>query len=128
MLAEQIKKDMVQAMKDKEIVKRDVLRVLKGELQRDFITEDEAVIKKVKKMVTNLKETDGDQEEIDILESYLPEQLTRDELIGHARVFIETNELSGPKSMGQVMGYFSKNYAGLYDGKELSAIVRSLLA
>lgn len=126
-MVEVIKRDMVQAMKDKDTVKRDVLRVLRGELDRNFITEDAQVIKTIKKIVTNLKETDGDQSEIDVLEAYLPEQLTKDELIGQARVFIETNELSGPKAMGQVMGYFSKNYAGLYDGKELSTIVKSLL-
>jgi len=99
-----------------------------GEIQRDFVTEDDDVIKKVKKMVSNLKETNGDQVEIEILESYLPKQLTRDELIGHARVFIETNKLSGPREMGKVMGYFNKNFTGLYDGKKLSNIVKSLLS
>jgi uncharacterized protein YqeY len=127
MLVEQIKKDMVQAMKDKDTVKRDVLRVLKGELQRDFITEDEGAMKKIKKMVTNLKENHGDQFEIDILEAYLPEQLSTEELTAKAEEFIKENSLSGGKAMGQVMGHFSKNYTGLYDGKELSTIVRSLL-
>jgi uncharacterized protein YqeY len=112
MIVEQIKKDMVQAMKDKDTVKRDILRVLKGEFQRDFITEDDAALKKIKKLVTNLKDSNGDQIEIDILEAYLPEQLSTEELTSKVKEF---------------MGHFSKNYTGLYDGKELSTIVKSLL-
>ena len=127
MLVEQIKKDMVQAMKDKDIIKRDILRVLRGELQRNFITEDVDAIKTIKKMVSNMKETSADQFEIDILEEYLPQQMTRDELSEEVASYICREKIDSIREMGRVMGYFKKNHAGLYDGKELSTIVKSLL-
>lgn len=131
----QIKNDMVQAMKDKNVVARDILRVLMGEIQRDENTikggkvevTDEAIQKMVKKLIESVKES-GDNGEIELLEGYLPQQLTNDEIIGHARVFIVSNNLSSPKEMGRVMGYFSKTFAGTYDGKALSGIVKNLLA
>jgi len=127
MLVEQIKTDMVQAMKDKDTVARDVLRVLKGELQRDFITEDSDVIRIIKKMVTNLKETEGDEEEISILEDYLPKQMTESEMKSKVREFVNENHLDSMAAMGMIMSHFKDNHAGTYDGKTLSTIVRAEL-
>lgn len=127
-MVKQIKSDMVKAMKEKNIVVRDILRVVTGELQRNFITDGAEVIKTIKKMVQNIKEIGGSQEEIEILSKYLPKQMTNDDMIGHVRVFIEDNSLSKPSDMGRVMGFFKKNFDGLYDGKELSTIVKKLLS
>lgn len=126
-MVEKIKRDMISAMKSGDIISRDVLRVLRGEIQRGFITEDADVIKIVKKMIQNIKENGGNIDEIGVLENYLPKQMSKDEMIGYARTFIITNELKTPKEMGKVMGYFKNNFDGIYDGKELSGIVKNLL-
>tara|TARA_R110000851_G_scaffold11862_1_gene41238 strand:+ start:1392 stop:1775 length:384 start_codon:yes stop_codon:yes gene_type:complete len=127
-MIEQIKNDMVTAMKEKNTIKRDILRVLRGELQRSFITKDADVVKTVKKMIQNIKENDVDETEIAILEAYLPVQMSNDDMVGHARGFIENKGLNSPKQMGMVMGHFKQTYDGTYDGKVLSGIVKSLLS
>lgn len=126
-MVEQIKNDMVKAMKEKDTVRRDVLRVLRGELQRSFITEDADVIKTVKKMVQNIKENDANEAEIAVLEEYLPKQMTNDEMTAHVTDFIKEVGLDSPKQMGLVMSYFKETYDGTYDGKALSGIVKNLL-
>lgn len=127
-MIEQIKKDMVKAMKEKDAVTRDILRVLTGELQRNFITEDADVIRIIKKMVTNLKENNGDEEEISILEDYLPKQLTEIELRHLVKKVINEEDIDSMSGMGLIMSYFKNNHAGCYDGRALSIIVKSELA
>jgi len=128
MLKEDIKKDMVTAMKEKDTVTRDILRVLTGELERNFITEDAKVIRTIKKLISNLKETDGDQEEIDILEDYLPQQLTETEMRHLVKEVITDEDLGSISGMGVIMNYFKNNYDGRYDGRILSIIVKSELS
>lgn len=128
MIAEQIKKDMVQAMKDKDAVTRDILRVLRGELQRNFVTEDGEVIRTIKKMIANLKENNGDEEEISILEDYLPQQMSESEMRTKVKAFINENNLDTIAGMGMVMSHFKDKYAGTYDGKALSTIVKAELS
>lgn len=127
-MVEQIKKDMVQAMKDKDTVTRDILRVLTGELQRNFITEEAEVIRTIKKMVTNLKEMDGDEEEISILEDYLPKQMSESEMRHKVREIINDNEIDSMAGMGLIMSHFKNNFDGTYDGRALSTIVRNELS
>lgn len=127
-MEKQIKKDMVQAMKDKDVVKKDILRVLMGELQRAFITEDADVVKTVKKMVSNLKETGGDEDEINILEAYLPKQMSDSEMKHKVKEVVNDNNLDSMAGMGLIMSYFKNNFDGTYDGRALSAIVRAELA
>lgn len=127
-MIEQIKKDMVKAMKEKDAVTRDILRVLTGELQRNFITEDADVIRIIKKMIANLKENDGDEEEISILEDYLPKQLTETEMRHLVKEVINREDIGSINGMGLIMAHFKNKYAGLYDGRILSIIVKSELS
>tara|TARA_R110000851_G_scaffold47424_1_gene115048 strand:- start:25306 stop:25680 length:375 start_codon:yes stop_codon:yes gene_type:complete len=120
----QIKNDMVQAMKDKDIVARDVLRVVLGEIER---TDDADVTKIVKKLIESIKLTGEDNGEIVILEEYLPKQMANEDILFIATSYIAEHQLESPREMGRVMGYFKKTYAGTYDGKVLSGIVKNLL-
>jgi uncharacterized protein YqeY len=125
-----IKSDMVNAMKEKNIVVRDILRVVKGEIERNEQSKDGKVelsdvevVKIVKKMIENSQ----DQAEKDVLETYLPQQMTGNELMEQAAGFIATHKLDSPKEMGKVMAYFKQYFDGTYDGGELSKITRELL-
>jgi uncharacterized protein YqeY len=124
-----IKTDMVTAMKEKNIVARGILRVLKGEIERNEQSKDgkvelsdAEVVKIVKKLIENSPE-----DEAKILEVYLPQQMTTEQMTDVAGAYIATNGLNSPRDMGRLMGYFKQNFGGTYDGGELSKIVKQLL-
>ena len=69
-----------------------------------------------------------EQEEIEVIEKFLPQQLSADELkILLTKIIAETGA-SSPADMGKVMGAATKQLAGKADGKTISAMVKELLA
>jgi len=69
-----------------------------------------------------------EQEEIEVIEKFLPQQLSADELkILLTKIIAETGANS-PADMGKVMGAATKQLAGKADGKTISAMVKELLA
>jgi uncharacterized protein YqeY len=70
------------------------------------------------------------QEETDlaILQAYLPQQLTRDEIEAEARQVIDEVGASGPRDMGKVMKPLMARFRGRADGKVVNQVVRELLA
>lgn len=67
-------------------------------------------------------------EEIAVIEKYLPQQLTGDELKAQLQQIISDTGASSPADMGKVMGAATKKLAGRADGKTISAMVKELLA
>ncbi len=129
-LKTQIQADRRSAMLAKDSVKKDVLGVLLGEIDRGQLTKDDQILPVVKKMVTNIKETSAEnaEYEISVLEIYLPQQLSESELTELVDKEIETNGYSSMRDMGSIMKHFQNNHTGLYDGKQLSTIVKSKLS
>lgn len=126
-LKEQIQKDKISAMKEKNAEKRLVLSTLLGELDRVNKEPSDAQVQQViKKFVENNKLTNSTDENV-FLECYLPELMTGKKLNNKIIAIIFSIEASGMKDMGKVMGKLSKNFAGKYDGKEASDIVKKLL-
>jgi len=69
-----------------------------------------------------------EQEEIEVIEKFLPEQLSADELqLEIKKIIAETGAASSP-DMGKVMGIATKKLAGKADGKTISMAVRELLS
>ena len=69
-----------------------------------------------------------EQEEIEVIERFLPKQLSADELREEVRqVIAETGAIS-PADMGKVMGAANKKLSGKADGKTISAVVKELLS
>ena len=69
-----------------------------------------------------------EQEEIEVIEKFLPKQLSADELkILLVRIIVEVGATS-PADIGKVMGAATKRFAGKADGKTISAMVKELLA
>ena len=66
--------------------------------------------------------------ELEVIERYLPKQLSTEELEGKIKEFIQQVGASSPADMGKVMGVASKALAGLADGKVISETVKRLLA
>ena len=69
-----------------------------------------------------------EQEEIEIIEKFLPKQLSADELRSALAAIITEVGASSPADMGKVMGAATKKFAGKADGKTISALVKELLS
>jgi uncharacterized protein len=117
-LKEKINKDYLEAFKAKNTVAKNLLSVIKGEIQtiekNTGVTNlsDEDVTKILNKSVKSLKETlssvsgekvESIQFELNIIESYLPTQLSVEEIQSK----IDALVASGVKNMGQIMKEFS---------------------
>ncbi len=66
--------------------------------------------------------------QIEILQAYLPQALSRDEVVELARAAISETGASSPKQMGQVMRVLMPQVRGRADGRMVSEIVQDLLA
>ena len=69
-----------------------------------------------------------EQEEIEVIEAFLPKQLSEEELKELLIKIIADTGAASPADMGKVMGAATKQLAGKADGKTISAMVRTLLA
>ena len=68
-----------------------------------------------------------EQEEIAIIETFLPKQLSEEEVTAVIKNIIAETGASSATDMGKVMGAANKQLAGKADGKTISTIVKSLL-
>lgn len=69
-----------------------------------------------------------EQEELDVIEKFLPKQMTPEELKEAVAGIIAATGASSPADMGKVMGTATKQLAGKADGKAISTLVKELLA
>ncbi|WEK36677.1 MAG: GatB/YqeY domain-containing protein [Candidatus Pseudobacter hemicellulosilyticus] len=69
-----------------------------------------------------------EQEEIEVIEKFLPKQMSPEELRAAVAEIIAATGASSPADMGKVMGAATKQLAGKADGKAISALVKELLA
>jgi len=68
-----------------------------------------------------------EKEEIEVLQNYLPKQLSEEELLPIIQEIITQTGATGMKDMGKVMGMSTTKLAGQADGKTVSALVKKLL-
>lgn len=145
-LKEQLKSDLKDAMRSKEIVKRDSIRAINTMIKQIEVDErkelnDEDVIKLIQRGIKQREEAAlqyknagrddlvaVEEEQIEIFKVYLPQQLSDEELeTGMKELILEVGATS-IKDMGKVMGTASKKFAGVADGKRISEMVKKLLA
>lgn len=69
-----------------------------------------------------------EKEEIEIIEKFLPRQLSEDDLKEALTKIIKDAGASSPADLGKVMGIATKQLAGQAEGKAISSLVRELLA
>jgi len=69
-----------------------------------------------------------EQEEIEVIEKFLPKQLSAEELKTILSKIIADTGATSPADMGKVMGAATKQLAGKADGKTISSLVKELLA
>lgn len=144
-LKERLTADMKTAMREKDVAKRDTVRFLISELksreidlQRDLTAEEEIRLlqTQAKQRVDSIEQFRAggredlvakDQQQLGIIESYLPQQMSDDDLDAFVASGIERTGAEGPKEMGKVMGLLSKEAEGRVDGRRLSEAVRNRL-
>jgi len=136
-LQEQINAHLKNAILTENTDVKSILRVLIGELnQKGKVHSDVVVVAAVKKLIESAKiiiasPDAGDRiasalKEISILETYLPKQLSEEALRSSIKGVISLNSYT-VKDMGKVMSFLKDNYAGQYDGKLASVIVKEIL-
>ncbi|PIP37229.1 MAG: hypothetical protein COX19_17135 [Desulfobacterales bacterium CG23_combo_of_CG06-09_8_20_14_all_51_8] len=130
-IQEQMKKDLMQAMKDKDEEKKSALRVVMGEFGRGETKtlDDDAVVKILKKLVKSEMETlekSGRAMEsryIEILESYLPKMASEDDI----RQWIGQHiDFSNYKNKMQAMKDIMAHFGSCADGSRVKEILQRL--
>ena len=127
----QIKKDLMTAMKAKDAVRKDTLRVVMGEFGRAESKElnDDAVIKILKKLIKSEKETlaqmgsEEDSAFIQVIEAYLPQMADENEITTWVQANIDFSQY---KSKMQAMGPIMKHFGARADGNAVKAILQKL--
>lgn len=100
--------DEIQAILQKEVKsRRETIEAAKRAKRQDIITENEA--------------------EIEILDTYLPQQISTDEINVMAREAIDETGATSPNEIGQVMKVLMPRIRGQAEGKEVNQIVRKIL-
>lgn len=69
-----------------------------------------------------------EQEEIEVIEKFLPKQLSADELKVEVSAIVNEVGATSPADMGKVMGVATRKLSGKADGKTISALVKELLS
>jgi len=144
-LVEKINSDLISAMKNRDEVRLKVLRMLKSELKYKAIdtgqdlSDDEAIAvlssaAKKRKEATDEYRRGGrddlaEQEiaESEIIQQYLPEQLSEDELKKLVEKAVAETGAESMKDLGAVMKALMPQIRGRADGKSVNIAVRSIL-
>jgi len=145
-LKQKLTDDLKQAMKAGDKVRRSAIRMVLASIQNAEIAkqaalEDSDILSIVAKEVRQRKESieafkQGDRQELvaqeeaelAVLTEYLPQQITREEIIDAARKVIEEVGAQGPADKGKVMSKLIAQLKGRADGREINTIVTELLA
>ncbi len=141
-----LQKEIMQAMKDKDTLKLNVLKMVKGAIQLEKINNGrelndelflDVVVKQIKERSESIEEfkkgnrqdlVDKTQAEIDILNSYLPEQLSDDEVNKVIDEIFDEVKPSSAKDMGAVMKEATAKLKGKADMKEVSTLIKEKLS
>jgi len=127
------------ALRGLRAIKSAILLAKTADGQKTDITEDDE-IKILQKLAKQRRDSldifvaqnredlaQKEREELDIIEKFLPKQLSADELRETLKVIMQEVGASSPADMGKMMGAASKQLAGKADGKLISSIVKELL-
>ena len=146
-LEQKVMGEMKEAMKSKNEAVLRALRAIKAEIIKaktdpgaggeiDEATEQKFLQKMMKQRKDSLEifEQQGradlaikEKEEMEVIEKFLPKQMTEEEIVAALRVIISETGATGAADMGKVMGAATKQMAGKADGKLISQLVKSLL-
>lgn len=145
-LKEQLDQDLKVAMREKDTLKLSVVRMLKSAVKYREIElmkplDDAGVLGVIASELKRRRDSveqykagnrqdlaDKEEAEIKILQAWLPQQLTLEELRAKVDAAIAQTSAKGPKDMGAVMKALLPEVQGRAEGKTVSDMVKALLA
>ena len=145
-LKERLADDLKAAMKDKNVVRKNVVQmvragVLQFEKDKQVTLDDEGVLDVIAKQLKQRKDSLPDYEksgredliatlkaEMDVLMEYLPAQLTKEELEVIVREAVEKTGASSMKDMGKIMAEVMPKTKGRADGKMINEIAKAMIS
>ncbi len=137
--------DLKQAMRGRDVLRRDVIRYLRSEIRNQEIRDqkeldDPGVIQVLFRQAQQRRDSieaysdadrqdlvDKEQAELSVILAYLPRQMTRDEITDLVQQVVAEVGASGPADMGKVMSAIMPQVRGKAEGREVSAIVQQTL-
>lgn len=144
-LKKRLQEDLKAAMKEKDTFKRDTVRFLMSAIKQVEVDtrkelSDADIVKIIQKSVKQREEAaaqykeggredlyEKEMKEAAILKSYLPKQLSDEELEAKLKEIIAEVGATSLKDMGKIMGVATKKLAGVADGKRINETVKKLL-
>ena len=145
-LKDQITEDMKTAMRAKDSVRLGTIRLLQAAMKQKEVDvrlelDDAMVIAIVDKLIKQRKDSvaayltaqrqdlaDIESAEMKVLEVYLPQRLSADEITAAVKAIVAEVGATGPGDMGKVMGAVKAQLAGKADMGLVSAAVKAALA
>jgi uncharacterized protein YqeY len=145
-LKDRLSEDMKAAMRAKDSARLGAIRFLLAAIKQREVDErisadDAVVLAVIEKMAKQRRDSiaqfeqagrhdlaDKEKAELALLQTYLPQPLSEEELLVAIRAAIAEAGGSGPQAMGKVMGLLKPRIAGRADPARASALVRQLLA
>ena len=132
-------------MRAKDAARLSTIRLLLAAIKQREVDErieldDAAVVGVIEKMIKQRRESIAlyqqgnrpelarqEEEEIAVIESFLPRQMSEDEIAGAAKAAIAETGAAGVKDMGRVMAALRERHAGVIDLARAGAVVKQLL-
>ena len=144
-LKQQISEDMKNAMRAKDSVRLGAIRLLQAAIKQREVDEridldDAAVIAVIEKMLKQRRDSiaayesanrtdlaDVEKFEVGVLQTYLPQQLTEDEIKAILEKVVADTGAEGVKDMGKVMAAIKPLVAGKADMGKISGLIKARL-
>lgn len=146
MLEKKINDDLKGAMKEKKTIRIETLRMLKAEIKNVTISkkgtslEDKDVFQIISKQIKQHRDSietfskggredlaEKEKQELEILQSYLPKQLSKEEVVSIVKQAIVETGAASRSDMGKVMKVVMEKVGGAAEGKVVSQIVAEQL-
>lgn len=145
-LSERLMEDLKEALRNRQEVRVSAIRMARAAITNETIakgrpleeSEIHAVIaKQIKQRRESIEEfkkgnrpdlVAREQEELEILQSYLPQQMSREEIAQAARSTIQQVGAKGPNDFGKVMSKLAPQLRGRAEGQVVAEVVRELLS
>ena len=145
-LKDQITEDMKTAMRAKDSERLGTIRLLlsamkQKEVDERVVLDDAMVVAIVDKLIKQRKDSieafkkaertdlaDKEEAELKVLQTYLPQRMSADEVLAEVKAIVAELGASGPGDMGKVMGVVKTKLAGKAEMSAVSAAVKAALA
>ena len=145
MLKEKLMEDLKEAMKEKQILRKNVVQMIRAailqvEKDKQIELDDNQILEIIAKESKKRKDSLADYEksgrqdlieqvkqEIEIISEYLPKQLSKEEIVEIVKEVIQETGATTIKDMGKVMKGAKEKIGAAADGKTINEVVKEVL-